>query len=84
MNADNALLTMSTKPADDGVGAGKGSFDKFGVSGDGSQLFVLEEKGGGATVNSTGRVVEDGTRALECSRKSGHSLCCELVYMRVS
>jgi hypothetical protein len=21
---------------------------------------------------------------MECSRKSGHSLCCELVYMRVS
>ncbi|MDR1450513.1 MAG: hypothetical protein LBI84_10035, partial [Propionibacteriaceae bacterium] len=67
VGGDDVLAHYGVTRGGGGVGAGKGSFDKFGVSGDGSQLFVLEEKGGGATVNSAGRVVEDGTRAPQGS-----------------
>jgi hypothetical protein len=64
---DDALRAMGMEPAGGGVGVGKGSFDKFAVSPGRSEVVVLEEKGGGASLSQSGRLLPDGTRAAQGS-----------------
>ena len=64
---DDVIHTWSGDTLYGGPGIGRDSFDKTALMFNRSELWLLEEKGGSATLSEMGRLLPDGSRAAQGS-----------------